>query len=528
MNLNWGFFYDSWLIDPLPKILNIFTEEEATAPDKNGERSKVSLNPSSLICYFGANPAYIYGEGKFLHEAFISPDGIAIIPEFNQYINSDIIDIDSVTVAPSKSTDFFNNSNEAKHFGYIDSDKYIKNIQKHIYKIDDNEYSTASTPSSDLRRANTKELSASATVLSNYQVYESTSEMVTDGIFVYNRLDSEGSSILDIIGSQAFTIQQLGAELLIRKGYQSFRDMKNAYGIRSLTGIMDRMNTVLMFKTLPFFRFGQLFSIGENTETSGFEFHINESSVTISIKNGIDETVITAPAIVDWGLEHSMYVGFYQGILSVIVDDYVIIREPMSHGLAAGDSILRYCAEKKYGYWTPSHAGNISELVISKNDIKDSAYDAFFTTGNPFIRSSSIPSVDVINMKPILPYNLTYTDDKSIFIPNYSNEPIYSLYRRESDGTLREFAKNDISVSENRYAFPNESRFEFLMIGDEIGREMKALTKLTSDTHYPLKVEVKFKIPKWYNKKNKYFFSLSMKPVRKFLHYQFKKFKDEY
>jgi len=73
MNLDWNFYFDSWLIDKIPDGFEIRIEEHP---------SGVSINPPELTCYFGANPIYLYGLGKLYHEVLMSPDGITVYPSF--------------------------------------------------------------------------------------------------------------------------------------------------------------------------------------------------------------------------------------------------------------------------------------------------------------------------------------------------------------------------------------------------------------------------------------------------------------
>ena len=78
----------------------------------------------------------------------------------------------------------------------------------------------------------------------------------------------------------------------------------------------------------------------------------------------------------------------------------------------------------------------------------------------------------------------------------------------------------------NGYRFQAISTFNYEEnIDFNIGEKIPVLTKLTSDTHIPLKIYMKFKIPEWHDKKVTYNIRLLLKSLDKFLWYDFEKYK---
>ena len=58
-----------------------------------------------------------------------------------------------------------------------------------------------------------------------------------------------------------------------------------------------------------------------------------------------------------------------------------------------------------------------------------------------------------------------------------------------------------------------------------IGTKIKALTKVTSDVHIPLRIHMKFRLPEFYDRNTTYNMSLMFKSLDKFLWYEYTKFK---
>jgi len=144
VTLDWNFFFDDWLIDKVPDSYEITIEEHP-----NG----LKINPPELTCYFGANPIYMYGEGKLLQEVIMSPAGFIVFPEFLQRPGFEFVEEGSFSVSFPEKYDFYGNSVIDKHVGMVNAKKYLESIFLNVYGTTTG-YSGIKMPSTDLRRLN--------------------------------------------------------------------------------------------------------------------------------------------------------------------------------------------------------------------------------------------------------------------------------------------------------------------------------------------------------------------------------------
>ncbi len=162
MDLDWDFYFDDWLIDKVPDGFEIRVESHP-----NGE----IINPPELDIYFGANPRYLYGTGKLLHEVIMSPSGIAVFPSFLDRPGFEFVESISFSLGFNESKDFHGNDVQEKHVGLVDVTEYMKNVTQVLHGVADGEFFLPSTPSAALVSLNEDNRNAIIADLSDQYVY---------------------------------------------------------------------------------------------------------------------------------------------------------------------------------------------------------------------------------------------------------------------------------------------------------------------------------------------------------------------
>jgi len=575
MDLPWGFYRDSWLIDPYPNEIEIVVKKD--------EKGKFYPSPGKVVLFFGANPKYIYGEGKYEHEVFISPTGTALYPEFSETINGDFIRIDNIVITTVKEYDFDGRLNYDKFFGDVDPLLFLENVQKKVYKLSQGKFSTNFTPSPFLREATDSELLSKVVDSSKFSIYENAEQMANDGCLHYWKMDIQPSlnentvSIDDKIGGMPlkfitnysinYQIFDEVSTLDITRGYlQVSRSILNSL----------KNGFYLMFKTLPNLKFGKVFSFGIeniNGKYYGCEFYINETSISF-VANNEDQRIWEKTCSIDWSFSQKVGIYFKHGILKIIVSKITLIDEEVSTNISFFENNIFVIAGKIISERrSPSRFGNISEFAIFDGDDNVGA-EKFVDTDKVFIRSSYLPTVQEEDGTPIISDNLTFKDDRMFFLPNYGDSPkfkeiqtrenynvdtkqftseeyynigstsqrnnVFRLYAIDSSGyktVLKKVPDNlrrqqdrpeDIIIANKLYRIPKRTRFFGIIIGnDYTGRKFNSLTKLTSDTHYPLRIEIDISVPDYFKVENTYKFKLKLTSLDSFLYYNYAKFRDK-
>ena len=143
------------------------------------------------------------------------------------------------------------------------------------------------------------------------------------------------------------------------------------------------------------------------------------------------------------------------------------------------------------------------------------------------------------NIPSALSYDLTYSKPTDIFVPNHFHADFYKYYLKNMENvvTIAGFDGIGTNSSYRDDLEPFEDKSLLVPLGynidqvlstvdNELSEEVLVLTKLTSDTHIPLKLHMDFVIPKeFYNQDVVYNMRLVMRSLDKFLWYSFKKFK---
>ena len=86
-----------------------------------------------------------------------------------------------------------------------------------------------------------------------------------------------------------------------------------------------------------------------------------------------------------------------------------------------------------------------------------------------------------------------------------------------SDVIFLTILKNSV-VSSNAYGYPDKAF-------DDTTEFFKIVKKITSDTHIPMKIKFKFKVPKWVTRQTVGMMQLKLTSVEDIIWYHYKKFK---
>ena len=532
--LNWGFYWDKWLIDPLPATFQIDVKENT---DPDNFTGKYMTSPASIECYFGANPEYIYGEGKLQHEVYLSPSGVIVEGSYNDIINDNFINLESVTIRESDAVDFFGKSNNAKHFGEVNTVRYIEDIQKSLYKLEEGGYFNKNTINPRLRKATVEELTDSAVNPLDYQIYESISAMKSDGAEHYTDLNmvigeaylKDQMGNLSLSSSQISIVSEYPVQY-VRDGLLRYISLSRTYLSLGCWSMWLNYDFSVLFRTSALFQGGTVFSFGSYGGMDAYSLTIDRDSVTI-LENGRSHTFI---AIVDWEQKQPVHFYVIGSTLRLQIGNLLIATiEMIADRVASRTNIYIGANRDKSG---PSGISSISEFAVFSKTPNRDVLDEFFSGDKQFLRSPSIPSYQTLNVKPIFPNELTYDDDNLFFIPNYMGQQIFKIYIKDSgDETTvitrapaEEYHDSDVIVVTNKsFNMPDNNRAYGMFSDDDLDERMIVLTKLTSDTHSPLKIVAPIEVPDWFEKGRKLMFNMNVRAIDKFITYTYKKYRDE-
>lgn len=526
MNLDWDFYYDSWLIDKVPDGLEIRIEETPKG---------FSFNPPSLTCYFGANPIYLYGEGKLFHEAIMSPNGFAIYPEFLGRPGFEFVSETSFSVSFDKAKDFNGNSVIDKHVGWVDATSFLQLIEKNMYGMADNQYASIRTASSKLRMLNADDYRLQQEDLSQYQVFDTYQSMKDEGCTFYCNMDGSTGSAVDNISGTSLATTSPGTLITIPGNFGDVILLRNTYIELGATQIaaLKSPEFQILFSTQSSFREGILFDFGStnnaNANNYGFRLEILSVGLNIIMNTGAEYTEYNIPFEIDFRFPHRfslLKTGTY--IIVAMDGDIVAIKDNASTDVIVFDSSLKNYISGSYKENNMNlSTGDIEEVAFFNQRIEDERMDLYTRSFIPIVKRGGITAINYENVPMSLSYNLTYAKPTYMFIPNFFGGDISNVYLHTSSDTVISAGGEDKSLTiPNGYKTQNvitnnlEENIDFT-----IGTKLPLLTKVTSDTHIPLKIKMVFQLPEWYDKKTTYSMRLITKSLKKFLWYSFRKYK---
>lgn len=539
MNLDWNFFYDSWLIDKIPD-----GQEIKVIEGPNGLECK----PKSLTLYFGANPIYLYGEGKLFHEVIMSAGGIGIYPEFLQRPGFEWVNRKTFSVGFNETLDFHGNNVRGLHVGRINARTYLSNIMSRMYAFDiDEDFTNITTPSSTLRKMSTDDYSLIADGVSSKQIFQNSEELQSKGCVFYSRLTVEDGreSTHELISNTNLIVKSPAAPVTVNGFFTRVLFMKYSYVSipfsMAKTLLVD--NFTVMFRTLSSFRRGTLIDFGSTNYSDdtdyGFKLSFETSLISIVMNDGTYHNTQTVMDV-DFRFPHSWVIIRDSERLRVLCDTDVIVDIDTSDIGSLAYSALHSdcCISKNSVSGNMSAAGDIEELCIFDEVLEDGYVSDFLNGDIPVLKKDGASQLIAENIPNSMSYGLTFQKPTDIFIPNHFKADFFKIYLADRDGSVivsTQEPKVDSSYRDDLEPYEDMSLLlpdgftidNALASGTQgIDEEVDALTKITSDTHIPIRIHMDFTVPEmFYTKETVFNMRLVLKPLAKFIWYNYKKFK---
>jgi len=534
MTLDWDFYYDEWLIDKIPDYIDITIEQRP-----NG----YVVNPPELTCYFGANPIYLYGEGKLLHEAIMSPSGFVVYPDFLQRPGFEFVEEGSFSVSFPEEYDFLGRNVVDQHVGMVNAYTYITSIIENMYGTFDG-YVGLQTASTDLRKLNSDDFNTVSKGILDITAYSSYAEMQEDGCGFYCTMGIEDgeSRLIDRIHDVEFDTIAPGAIQQTPGLYGQVVYTRYAYCILPMyvKDILEETSFQLFFTTMKDFRPGVVIDIGTTNNydgiNSGFRVEVNPSSVIVYTNDG-NLRISEFPYEFDFSFPHKILIDRKGDDISLSVDGTFISskRHDNMLGILFMPEDVPYLSRDTMLDRNVS-TGDIEDLAIFYEKMSDEKIDMYMIEDMPLIDRGGAEETVFNNVPAVLSYDLTYNKPTRIFISNFFGGDIQNIYVVNENNDVEVLSTENGMIAKDERSFYIEDGFKVdgvttnnLEYGVDfvIGERIPALTKFTSDTHIPLKIYMKFKIPEWWDKKNTYIMRLVLRPVGKMLRYSYEKLKTE-
>ena len=541
MNLDWDFYFDSWLIDKIPDGMEIKIEEHP---------SGVTINPSELTCYFGANPIYMYGVGKLYHEVLVSPTGIAIYPEFLERPGFEFVEEITFKADFEKAKDYWGKDVVDKHVGFINALEYMNLISKTLYGVEEDGYVGVGTPSSKLRKLRHEDYLLQQEAFDNYQVFDDAQAMRDAGCSLYLRMDAEHEKPgpYDLISGTYLQATAPGAIITSSATFSNVMFLKYTYIELPASSVaaLSSNDFQILFGTAEEFRPGTLFDFGSTSNSTppnyGFRVDMATTGITIFVGDG-DNHIIEMPFLVDFRFSHRFSIVRSGTNLIVVLDGEIAhAKTDVDFGNIVFDASRKnYISARAEDPARNVPGGDIEELAIFSSVLEDDTIVKYYDNIVPLIKKGGLASISYADVPVSLSYDLTYAKPTEFFIPNFFKAKIDKFYLVDAQGIVNIIGGNasssayidgyepieDKSVMIKKgFRFDNVTTFNFEEnIDFAIGERIPVLTKLTSDVHIPLRIYMKFKIPSWHNRKIIYNIRLVLKSMQEFLWYSYKKYK---
>jgi len=540
MNLDWNFYYDDWLIDKVPDGLEIKVVDRGNGPE---------CVPSSLTCYFGANPIYLYGEGKLWHESLISPRGVAIFPEFLQRPGFEWIDRKSFEIDFSSTTDFFDRNVVAMHTGRVDATRYISDVLNTMYGLPHNDFSNVKTASSTLRLMNSDDFRLIEKGVSSLHLYGNSQEMIDDKCILYSRMFIENGrpGPMDLISGSDLIATTPGAPILIPGSFTRVLFLKYSHITipeSQAHSMFQNDSWTLIFRTLANFREGTLLDFGSTRYTDdpnyGAKVSIMVNHMDIVLNDGGRPNTYSFPLNIDFRFAHSWAITREGGVLSLSINGNLV----STHDVSTLGSVQYLSEFKNYISRTSvgeksQYTGDIEELAMFSARMNPDKAEKFLEGRVPIMKKGGAAALDAENIPHALSYGLTFSKPSDFYIPNYFNADFFKFYLKDkTDLVLVATTDSEkISSSYRDDLEPFKDKSILMPVGFNVDQvlakedgilseEVPVLTKLTSDTHIPLRIHMDFIVPtEFYDKDIVYNMRIVLKSLHRFLWYSFKKYK---
>lgn len=387
MNLDWGFYYDSWLIDKLPDDMEIKVIDKGNGPE---------CYPESLTCYFGANPMYLYGEGKLWHESLVSTRGMAIYPEFLGRPGFEFVDRNTFSITFDEKYDFHGVEVESKHVGEINATRFMKDVSRAMYGIQEEDYSNLSTPSVSLRKLDSEDMKKISDGVSGSQVFQTVEEMRSSGCHFYCRMFIEDLSVgpKEEISGKYLEMVSPGAIPSVAGLFTNVAFLKYSHLIIPKEYIVDSVkdNFTILFKTVSNFRSGTILDFGSTNysemENYGFSVDIDSRSITVTLNDGT-QNVNSVFFLVetDFRFPHRIMLSRSGHSLILSMDGEMVETKDISSigSIRYSEDYSNYVSRRSM-YEENVQTGDIEEIAIFDSTLDATYIDKYFGEPIPILK----------------------------------------------------------------------------------------------------------------------------------------------
>jgi len=561
MNLHWGFFYDSWLIDRVPSVLPLTIEET-----NNGWR----INPAELTMYFGANPYYLYGEGKMYHEVLFCETGMFPMPFI--YGRPGLEFISEMSVSLDSSRDWLGRYVGEKMVGRVEVADFIKKYTEKFYGISEANPARIAGVSSEL--VDFDNASAKLAFAPSFET-------------AFDTVDELRNSFNPVMYLTMYLVENLYTKEMMSgdkvKVITPFTTIYTKEGILKPTINLkncklditkyakkafseDAEEITIFFKTNKYFLGGLVFDYSgtllEGASNYGFRLYLDRLGLKIVSNQGNKEPdTFQLPIDIDFrtprafviNIKYGKYIKVFISGDDVYKFNYKVFK-PKFKDIDNDTCILSGFSKSKEYVQT----GNFEEFGFATKMMSDDVLNSFLSF-NQLLNIAELPEVPE-SPTPVVD-NLMYSLDKSILIPRgvdvkegiegYEVDSITptidiakKVYLSNGNKGIREAYlsapfthtaslpgredKSKYSLSElvirpgeyvfGAYGYPDKAF-------DDTTEFFKIVKKITSDTHIPMKIKFKFKVPKWVTRQTAGMMQLKLTSVEDIIWYHYKKFK---
>jgi len=529
MELHWGFFKDSWLIDPVPANFPITFEEHPTG---------FVINPKKLTVFFGANPTYVWGEGKLYHETLFANLGFVIMPFFYDRPGYEFLEKFSVSI--NEDTDWLGNPSTIYKVGRVNLKDMIKAHIKKFYGVGnlvDKVTFKKGDPSTDLVKADDDAIKALYTPKLT-PIFSSTDELVDNTSVVwFSTMHSRGDSIYEAVTKSYWNVETPFDKIYFQQGiYENVLTLKNAR-LDITNQIAESCESAdgltVCFKLPSGFVSGTLMDYGY-TATSGFRIDVLPAGVDVYI-NGKKYH-----AAYNFSFKQNnavwIHVHYEDGVYVHINKESIYIRDLELKNIIPTENAPGYISglslSNKY-----VNTGNIEELGIFKGQVDDEVMLSYLAF-DPIVPNSKTTSTTDDEI-PVILNDYTFSVPAAIMIPNtYQSSqtntkviPFEKLYIGDTNSNIEEGKYESVSKFDGvKIYIPENFNFYDTVGHPDAGLDGSTLNcfmikKLTSDTHIPLRIDMEFKMPDWWTKDMTLNMKLKLVPVDKMVWYHYKKYK---
>jgi len=561
MNLHWNFFYDSWLIDRVPELLPLTIEET-----NNGWRT----NPSELTMYFGANPHYLYGEGKLYHEVLFSETGMFPMPFI--YGRPGLEFISKMEISLDSNRDWIGRLVGNKMVGRVEVADFIKKYTEKFYGISETKPARIAGVSSEL--VDFDNASAKLAFKPSFEtVFDTVDELrnsfnpvmyltmyLVDAMYTKEMMSKDNVEIITPFttiytkeGILKPTINLKNCKLDITK-----------YARKAFSE--DTEELTIFFKTNKYFLGGLVFDYSgtllEGAPNYGFRLYLDRLGLKIVSNQGNKQPdVFQLPIDIDFktprafiiNIKYGKYIKVFISGEEVYKFNYKVFKPKFKDPENDTCFLSGFSKSKEY-----VQTGNFEEFGFATKMMNDDVLNSFLSF-NQLLNIAELPEVPEAPT-PVVD-NLMYSLDKSILIPrgvsvqddvegydvsniDYNIDIARKVYLGNGNKGIREAylsapdthtASTPYSRDKSKYTLSElvirPGEYVYGAYGypdkafDDSTEYFKLIKKLTSDTHIPLKITFKFKVPKWITRQTAGMMQIKLTSVEDIIWYSYKKYK---